>query len=123
MNTGKVIHQAKLNYWIETIRAQQSSNQNITQWCESNHISKTQFYYWKRQLKEMYLESQLPEIVPITLPSSELSSTSCKTCTTPMHSPDSFAIARITIGDISIEVDPTLPTELLCSLIKAVRYA
>lgn len=34
-----------------------------------------------------------------------------------------FASTRITIGDISIEVDPTLPTELLCSLIKAVRYA
>ena len=71
----------------------------------------------------MYLESQLQEIVPIILPSSELSSTSFKTCATPIRSSDCLAITRIIIGDVSIEVDPTLPTEFLCSLIKAVRYA
>ncbi|WP_196801525.1 hypothetical protein [Pseudobutyrivibrio ruminis] len=35
MNTSKVIHQAKLNDWANTIREQQASSLNVTEWCQS----------------------------------------------------------------------------------------
>ena len=52
MNTSKVIHQAKLNDWANTIREQQASSLNVTEWGQSNGIAKAQFYYWKRKLKD-----------------------------------------------------------------------
>lgn len=68
MNTSKVIHQAKLNDWANTIREHQASSLNVTEWCQSNGIAKAQFYYWKRKLKDQFVEVQLPDIVPLNTP-------------------------------------------------------
>ena len=68
MNTSKVIHQAKLNDWANTIHKQQASSLNVTEWCQSNGIAKVQFYYWKRKLKDQFIESQLPDTVSLNTP-------------------------------------------------------
>ena len=68
MDTAKVIHQAQLTNWANLIREQQESSMNVTKFCEAHSISKSQFYYWRGRITEQFVESQLPDIVPITLP-------------------------------------------------------
>ena len=124
MNANQITHQVRANDWAERIRDQQSSGYNITIWCEMNNVSKTQFYYWKRKLKESYLESRLPDIIPVTpaLPStfSSHSCTSCTTNTTFDSIPNSSI--KISFGDISIEVLDSASYDYIASLIKTIRY-
>ena len=128
MNANNKIHQARLNDWANKIAEQTASGLTAREWCAQNNLSIHKYNYWKHLLKEVVVDQTLPDIAPLPVPSSinptipyadSTNRTNCANranCTT-------FASTRITIGDISIEVDPTLPTELLCSLIKAVRYA
>ncbi|MBE5872191.1 MAG: hypothetical protein E7294_13205 [Lachnospiraceae bacterium] len=98
MNTSKVVHQAKLNTWADLIRDQQSSSLSVASWCEQHQLSKDQYYYWKRKLKDHYVEAQLPDIVPITSPALQQSFTSCTTVTTQsLQSSLTLSIAVISI--------------------------
>ncbi len=64
MNISKVTHQVKLDRWTAILKEQNSSGLSIKDWCSQNGITRDQFFYWKRKLKESVLESALLEIVP-----------------------------------------------------------
>lgn len=66
MNVNQTLHQANLSKWSALINEQQSSDLNIKKWCLENNQSLYAFYYWKRILKEKYVKSVIPNIVPIT---------------------------------------------------------
>lgn len=119
MNSNNLIHQAKLNSWADTIRAQHDSGLSVSAWCDSHQLSKTQFYYWKRKLKDSYVESKLPEIVSISLPDS---SNCCTTCTTDTAHPESTGLS-LSIDGVSIKISPNTPDFLISRVIKAVRNA
>ena len=122
MNTTKVIHQAKLNSWADLIREQQTSSMNVTKFCEARSISKSQFYYWRRRLTEQFVESQLPDIVPISPPIPDTRCTTFKSC--PTHTTISALSAlKLTINDITIEINEDTSDFLLAKVIKAVRNA
>ena len=100
------------------------------EWCVLNNISKYQYFYWRRQLKEEAFEQALPEIGPLTMPSapspsqiipttSEVARENCASCAT--FAPNSSA--RILINGISIEIDSSASEAFIRSLIKAVRHA
>ena len=122
MNSSKVIHQAKLNDWAATIREQQNSSLSVTAWCKQNHLSTTQFYYWKRKLKDKYVESQLPDIVPLT---TTVSQQCCTSCTTddPLYGMSGLSSIKLSINDVSIEINESTSEYLLSKVIKAVRHA
>ncbi len=122
MNSTQVIRQAKLNSWADYIRDQQDSSLTVTAWCDQQQISKTQFYYWKRKLKDQFVESQLPDIVPLSVPVPDNCCTTFKTCTTPTTLPPQ-SVLRISIRDIAIEVNEETSIHLLSKVIKAVRHA
>ena len=82
MNTSKIVHTATFNKWADLIREQQSSSLTVKAWCEQHQVSKDKFFYWKRKLKDQFVESQLPEIVPLASPIIQPCSTSCATDTT-----------------------------------------
>ena len=113
MNTSKVIHQAKLNDWANTIREQQASSLNVTEWGQSNGIAKAQFYYWKRKLKDQFVEAQLPDIVPLNTPVAQ------QCCTTF----EKLSTLKLSIGDITIEITEDTSDYLLAKVLKAVRHA
>ena len=102
MNTSKVIHHAKINSWADTIRDQQASSLSVSEWCNMHQISKTQFYYWKRQFTDQFVESQLPDIVPISAPVPESCRTTLKV-TQQMERFPNYPL-KISIGDIAIKV-------------------
>ena len=66
MNTTQIVHQTNLNKWADIIRDQQSSSLTVKDWCSQHQVSKDQFYYWKRKLKDKFVESKLPDIIPIS---------------------------------------------------------
>ena len=125
MNTTKVIHQAKMNAWAESIRDQQESTLSVEEWCQQHQVTKHQFYYWKKKLKDQFVESQIPEIVPVPQTVLQPSNTSCTSCTTreTVLQLSGSSSLKITINDISIEITEDISDLLLAKVIKAVRYA
>lgn len=121
MKTTVITHQANLNLWSGRIAEQKASGLLVDEWCSQNGVSRNQFYYWKRQLKEACLDSMLPDIVPITVPvtSQTPDNTSCTTHTTCTTN----SAIRITLPGIYLEVDNSFPTDMLLDIIKAVRHA
>lgn len=119
MNTTKIIHQTNLNKWADIIRDQQSSSLTVKDWCSQHQVSKDQFYYWKRKLKDTFVESQLPDIIPI---SSRVPEPCCTSCTTDTTFPTLSSVI-ISINDISIEITDNTSELLLTKVIKAVRNA
>lgn len=136
MNTTKIDHQARLNHWADAIRRQQDSGLTVQAWCADNKISKTQFYYWRRQIKSSFIESSLPDIVPVSLPQTTdycLTGNSCainsSEHTSHCVTGNSYTInrtpstLRLSIQDITIEIDDNTSDELISRIIKAVRHA
>lgn len=93
-----------------------------------NHVTRYQFHYWKRLVKEAAIEQMLPEIVPLPLstPDTDSShtgfpcratsaSSAASSCDEPAHSSVSLKV-----NGISLELDPSTPTDFLIKLMKAV---
>ena len=49
--------QLKFEHWRKLIAECQSSGMTVKQWCAQNEISKDQYYYWLRKVREVTLEN------------------------------------------------------------------
>lgn len=58
---------AKLQEWMEQIKAQQESGITVTAFCAANGINLKTYYYHFRKVREQCLESE-PAIVPVAVP-------------------------------------------------------
>lgn len=65
MNTTKKLPQAKHDQWTVLCKEQSESGLTVRQWCEQNGYTIHTYNYWKHRLKESYVDSVLPDIVPI----------------------------------------------------------
>ena len=136
MSTKSIVNRAKLEAWAARFSEQKASGLTVADWCQQNSISRHSYFYWKRRLKDEAVSQALPEIVPLAVPpvpvsvsnsqvltpvhdQSCKSCTSCASCTT--YAADSCV--RIHMHDITVELGPSAPEELICSIIKAVRHA
>ncbi len=57
MNAKELETQHNLKKWAVIIKECRSSGMKILQWLEINNISKDQYYYWQRKLKETYIDT------------------------------------------------------------------
>ena len=138
MNTTQKLHQAKLDQWAVLCKEQSQSGLTVKQWCEHNGYSIHTYNYWKHRLKENYVDSLLPEIVPIS-PSTPVATedqyfsnalTSVATqgsdvLSDSRKSPESCNTNPISIflGDVRISLDASASDEMLCRIIRALRHA
>ena len=53
----------KLEHWKRLIAECQNSNLPVKQWCNNNDVSKDQYYYWLRKIREMTVSEIL---VPVS---------------------------------------------------------
>ena len=67
MKSGQKIQQARLSKWAVLFQEQASSGLTIKDWCIQNDVSIHAFYYWKRIAKETYVNSLIPDIVPLPM--------------------------------------------------------
>ena len=125
MSTRSILHQAMLHEWTARFADQKESGHSVTDWCQQHNFSRYQFFYWKRQLKDEVVSQSLPDIVPLTMPSTPVGSSpqvaleSCASSTTFQPNP----CAKIYMNGISIEIDSSATEAFIRSLIKAVRHA
>ena len=133
MNTKQKLHQANLAKWTAIFQEQADSGLTVKQFCSDHALSIHAYNYWKHMAKEAYVESILPEIVPITSSISDPISidehpahSSCEL----RESRDSSEIkssstetVSVMIRDIKIEIGSSAPDEMITKIIKAVRYA
>lgn len=134
MNTRQTLHQIKLQEWIEHFQAQATSGLTVKDWCSQNDISIHTYNYWKHKLKEEYVQSNLPDIVPLsaaqlpaTTSNTTINSQSLNTCTyssyNSLDSSDSLDSIRVVCGDIQLSIGTSVSDEQLLRILKAVRYA
>lgn len=115
MNTTKKLQQAKLDQWAVLCKEQSESGLTVRQWCEQKGYTIHTYNYWKHRLKESYVDSVLPDIVPITLQAPA-----------PLHeSADSCINSTISVAlcGVSISLDPSTSDEMLCRIITALCHA
>ena len=60
--TSLVAQQVRLMHWAEQIRECQNrpKGMDVSTWCEQNNITKANYYYRLKRVRQMYLD-QLPE--------------------------------------------------------------
>ncbi len=57
MNAKELETQHNLKKWAVIIKECRSSGMKILQWFDINNISKDQYYYWQRKLKETCIDT------------------------------------------------------------------
>lgn len=103
----------KATLWESRIQEFRSSGLTCKAWCQENQIALSTMHYWKQKLEDSETEN-LSEPVFAKMPSER--ELTMRTLT------DHVSPVRIVIsGSIRIEVQPSCPPELLCSLIKALK--
>ena len=52
MNAKKIATEHWLEHWSEIIKSRSASGLNVIDFCKSRGISKDQYYYWQRKLRD-----------------------------------------------------------------------
>ena len=110
MNAKELETQHNLKKWAAIIKECRSSGMKILQWLEINNISKDQYYYWQKKLKETCIdtfERQAATELTVT-------HTVCKN--------DAIA-AVIKTNGITFEITNTATPDLIKNLIEAFNHA
>lgn len=131
MNAKQKIHQIKLNQWATLFLEQAASGLTVKALCAENNVTVHTYNYWKHQLKQKYMDSVLPDIVP--LPPCQLNMTpdlpiSKETVSSTFQSLDSRELRDtnticISTEDIQISIASSVSEECILQILKAVRHA
>lgn len=120
------IKQAKLTEWANRIRSQVESGLSVRDWCAANHITKDQFYYWRQKCKDSIIQSNVPDIVPVSLPITDVcptDSTTLSYATTHESSTQNTSAFKLTTPNLSLEINNVLDIDAIVRIIKEVRNA
>ena len=132
MNAKQKLRQIRLNKWIARFADQKTSGLTVQQWCDQNNFTIHTYNYWKHILKKEVVEQVLPDIVPLSRlsPIPESGSSILEPITTQSEQNrtncairTNRSTAKLSAGDMAIEVDSSVSGEFLRTLIKAVCYA
>ena len=127
MNAKELETQHNLKKWAAIIKEWRSSGMKILEWLEINNISKDQYYYWQRKLKETCidkLERQAATFVelPITkeVPeSTELTVTHTVCKNDDSYFKDNMIAAVIKTNRVTFEITNTATPDFIKNLIEA----
>lgn len=124
MNSKQKLHQIKLTQWASRFQEQAASGLTVKAWCAENNVTIHTYNYWKHLLKQDAVDQLLPDIVPLSFPTVPTVSEVESQTPSSVNSKRSIrSTARLTLGDIFIEVDDYASEAFLSALIKAVRHA
>lgn len=131
MNAKELETQHNLKKWAAIIKECRSSGMKILQWLEINNISKDQYYYWQKKLKETCIdtfERQAATFVelPVTkeVPeSTELTVTHTVCKNDDSYFKDNMIAAVIKINRVTFEITNTATPDFIKNLIEAFNHA
>ena len=118
--TSLVAEQIRLQQWADQIRDCQSrpSDMKVDAWCQEHGITKANYYYRLRRVREACLElcDPSPSFVELTAPAERLPAKASLT-------QSSVAATLHTESGITIDLYPDASPEFLCNLIGAASHA
>lgn len=133
MNAKELETQHNLKKWAAIIKECRSSGMKILQWLEINNISKDQYYYWQKKLKEICIdtfERQAATFVelPVTkeVPSSTeltVTHTICENKNDGCSFKDNTIAAVIKTNGVTFEITNTATPDFIKNLIEAFNHA
>ena len=122
--------QHNLTKWAAIIKECRSSGMRIFEWLELNNVSKDQYYYWQRKLKETCidtLEKQQTTFVELPVVNEQFSTAeitiSHSACDTKNNVTSSDNTAIIKVNGITLELDNNASSVFIKNLIEALKYA
>jgi transposase-like protein len=117
MNANTIAKQYQLKQWAQMVNDCHESGLRVIEWCSKNGVSKCQYYYRLRKVREAMLFSNVrPEIVPV--PQALMT----KEVTTPIEQSCASGIS-ITIGDTKIGVFSDASPQMLAMVLGVIRNA
>ena len=131
MNAKELETQHNLKKWAAIIKECRSSGMKILQWLEINNISKDQYYYWQKKLKETcidtferqaatFVELPVTKEVPI---STELTVTHTVCKNDDSYFKDNMIAAVIKTNRVTFEITNTATPDFIKNLIEAFNHA
>ena len=131
MNARELETQHNLKKWAAIIKECRSSGMKILQWLEINNISKDQYYYWQRKLKETCidtLEKQAATFVELPVTKEVPASTELTVTHTVCKNDDSYfkdnmIAAVIKTNRVTFEITNTATPDFIKNLIEAFNHA
>ena len=117
--TSMVATHYRLQEWAEQIKACQNrpDGMKIIDWCAQNNITKANYYYRLRKVREACLESMPKEMLPtsiVPVPAEIMN---------PRPDPITQAGLDITANGFSIHVTETTSLELLATILQVIAHA
>lgn len=134
-NISSTNRDEQLRTWAKIIsdcKEAKASGIKVKDWLIANNISHDAYYYWYAEVKAAYVNNALPEIVAIgddllstnvTVPTKVQDTTSSINKPVSIATTSSISCIKLSINDISIEINELTNPELLTNVIRAVRYA
>lgn len=131
MNAKELETQHNLKKWVAIIKECRSSGMKILQWLEINNISKDQYYYWQKKLKETRLdtfERQAATFVELPVTKEVPASTELTVTHTVCKNDDSYfndnmIAAVIKTNRVTFEITNTATPDFIKNLIEAFNHA
>ena len=131
MNAKELETQHNLKKWVAIIKECRSSGMKILQWLEINNISKDQYYYWQKKLKETRLdtfERQAATFVELPVTKEVPASTELTVTHTVCKNDDSYfkdnmIAAVIKTSRVTFEITNTATPDFIKNLIEAFNHA
>ena len=119
--TTAVAVQYRLKEWAEQIRECQNrlAGMSVVDWCASHGITKANYYYRLRRVRQVCLENLPPktpaqQIVPVT---------PCLLHQETQDDTDARLGLSVSVNGLSIHVTESTPMSLLAAVLKVVRDA
>jgi hypothetical protein len=131
LNAKELETQHNLKKWVAIIKECRSSGMKILQWLEINNISKDQYYYWQKKLKETRLdtfERQAATFVELPVTKEVPASTELTVTHTVCKNDDSYfkdnmIAAVIKTNRVTFEITNTATPDFIKNLIEAFNHA
>ena len=109
--TRLVVKESRIQYWSKIFEDRINSGLKPREYCSLHGISKDQYYYWLRKVREAALEENSIQFVEIKDAPAALPCTPSK------------GTLSMRFKEAVIEIDETAPQELIEKTIRALRNA
>ncbi len=110
MDSTVLKNQLLVSKWTAIISECRNSGIPVKDWLVQNQVSRDQYYYWNRRLKNLCLESIQPAFVELPVPVE----TTCAR--------ETDKVASVQIGKASIDIFESASAEFLRKLFEAASY-
>ena len=122
MYTSLTVRNMRRQSWALMLREQSASGLSVKDWCEQNNLSTKSFYYRRRQVQSMLLDSaEESRFTELAMPEPLVPNTDLKPNTSAgmAFTPQ----LMISAGDLMIGVSQDTPGQLLADVLQVIRNA